>query len=95
MLAAPVSRLMWNDNELRWTPCETTMVDKIMTKLLVHGGLVIPDPMLPFVLEVVCTKEGYGGFCFKNKITWESCPLWDVPQLQRNELSFLSFLRGY
>ena len=52
---------MRNDRELRWTPRETALVEKVLSELTSHAGLVILDPTRAFVLEVACTREGYGG----------------------------------
>ena len=66
-LASPISRLMKNDRELRWTPRETAIVEKVLSALTSHAGLVIPDPTRAFVLEVACTREGYGGILLQGQ----------------------------
>ena len=43
-------------------PRETVIiVERVLSELISHVGLVIPDPTCAFVLEVTCTREGYGG----------------------------------
>lgn len=52
---------MKNDQELRWTPREMTIIEKVLTELTSHVELVIKDPMRVFVLELACMREGCSG----------------------------------
>ena len=47
---------MKNDWELRWTPRETAIVEK-----------VIPDPARTFISEVACIREGYGSILLQSQ----------------------------
>ena len=58
---------MKNDQALRWTLQKTAIVEEVLSELISHAGLVIPDPTHALVLEVACTREGYVGVLLQSQ----------------------------
>ena len=81
-IAAPISALLRGSSEKKWTKRHDAIVEKVLMELVSHSGLRVPNLDQPFVLEVACTGNGYGGVLMQYDADLRLAPVGCVSTLQ-------------
>ena len=63
----PLSQLLREGSDLRWTWRHDALVKRILDTVEAHEGLLIPKSDEPFVLEIDVGTDGYGGILLQEK----------------------------
>ena len=63
----------------KWTPGYDAIVRKVLTDLMKHAGLKLPNQNVSFVFEAYSTSGVYGGVLYQGEIPSEDENLQLVP----------------